>query len=155
MIQVCNQCGVAKPINEFPRNGLNKDGSYRYRPDCTICYNIRRKLSPKKHNKFVNNTKHRTGEEDTYSLSDWKDALVHFRGACAYCGHPQSRRLVLTKDHITCVKESGRTIRTNIIPACSSCNCSKADKALDKWYPKQPFFSEERMERIKVWHNSI
>lgn len=152
--QICNVCGLEKPLSEFPKNGVDKDGNTRRRPDCTVCYNIKRKLDKRKHNKFVNNTKHRTGEEDTYSLSDWKDALVHFVGSCAYCGHKQSRRIKLTKDHVVPVNGphgGGKTVKNNIVPACPWCNSSKGDSKLSDWYPKQKFYSVERMVRIRQW----
>ena len=150
-VQVCSDCGLEKLLTEFPRNGRDKFNKVRYRTDCKVCYNIKRKISKKKLNKFLNNTKHRTGELNTYSLDDWKDALIFFRGECAYCGRKQSRRVRLTKDHIKPVSKDGPTSRRNILPACTQCNCSKSDDSLEKWYPRQLFFSIERLERIKEW----
>jgi hypothetical protein len=148
---VCNTCGVDKLDAAFPKNGKDKDGKTRRRPDCNVCYNIKRKLDKGKHTKFMNNTKHRTGEEDTYILQDWKDALIHFGGCCAYCGTPQSRRKKLTRDHVLPVTKDGTTVRKNIIPSCNRCNCSKSGEYLEVWYPQQRFYSKERMERINAW----
>lgn len=151
--QQCTVCGDEKPISEFPKNGKDKDGNTRYRPDCKVCYNIKRKISKKKHNKFMNNTKHRTGEEQTLTIEDWKECLIHFRGECAYCGAKQSRRVKLTKEHVIPVSKKGPTVKTNIIPGCTSCNCSKSNEDLEVWYRKQKFFNEERLQRIRRWCN--
>lgn len=139
-------------MQEFPKNGKDKDGATRWRNDCKECYNITRKLTKKKAiTKFLNNTKHRTGEQNTYDLHDWKDAMLHFRGCCAYCGRKQSRRLKLTKDHVIPVSKGGLTNREGIVPACGRCNSSKSDNDWLEWFGKQAFYSAERMELIKQW----
>jgi 5-methylcytosine-specific restriction endonuclease McrA len=151
-ISTCSVCGIEKEQSEFPKNGTFKDGSTRYRTDCKTCYNISRKLTKKKAvTKFLNNTKHRTGEVKTYDLHDWKDAMIHFKGCCSYCGAKQSRKLKLTRDHLVPVTKGGLTTRQNILPACARCNSSKSNHDLDVWYPKQKFYTPERMELIKRW----
>ena len=151
MTKVCNVCGVAKPLTEFPKNGKFKDGSTRYRADCKECYNISRKISKKRMTKFLNNTKHRTGEEDGYSFEDWKDTVLYFRGKCAYCERPQSRSIKLTKDHVIPVSKGGLTVRENIVPSCERCNSSKSDSDMEEWYVRQPFYSADRLARIYNW----
>src|SRR5690606_38665285 len=101
--------------------------------------------------KFINNTKHRTGEEDTYDLDDWRAAMLHFRGRCSYCGRKQSRRLRLTKDHVIPVSKGGLTVRNNIIPSCTRCNSSKSDEDMLPWYTKQGFYDEDRLKVIEEW----
>lgn len=150
-MKVCNTCYIEKPLSCFPENGLNKHGEVRYRADCTVCYNIKRKLNKKKHTKFVNNTKYRTGEENTYSLEDWRDALIYFADSCAYCGKKHSRRFKLTKDHIVPVDKGGVTVKCNIIPACAWCNSSKGNQDLETWYKKQKFYTVEKLNKIKKW----
>lgn len=150
--RVCTVCGEDKPITEFPKNGKDKQGKPRHRTDCKTCYAITRKLTKRKAvSKFLNNTKHRTGEEDTYTLQDWKDAMLHFRGGCSYCGRKQSRKLRLTKDHVVPVSKGGLTVRTNIAPACSRCNSSKNDSDLKIWYLKQKFYCKEREATLNEW----
>jgi 5-methylcytosine-specific restriction endonuclease McrA len=152
MTRECHVCGVLKNIEEFPKNGKHKDGTTRYRPDCRECYNITRKLTKRKAvSKFLNNTKHRTGEVKTYDLHDWKDAMLHFRGCCSYCGVKQSRKIKLTRDHVVAVSKGGLTNRQMIVPACARCNSSKSDHDLETWFSKQKFFSEEQLELIKSW----
>lgn len=148
----CSVCGEEKAFSEFPKNGTFPDGRTRYRNDCKVCYNITRKLTKRKAvTKFLNNTKNRTGEVNTYTLDDWRDCMVHFRGSCSYCGVRQSRKLKLTRDHVVPVSKGGLTTRQSIVPACGRCNSSKSDHDLDEWYPKQPFYTEERHNAIKAW----
>lgn len=154
-IRQCTVCGELKLLSEFPKNGKDKEGNTRHRTDCKVCYNITRKLTKRKAvTKFLNNTRHRTGEQDTYTLTDWKDAMVHFKGCCSYCGTQQSRKIRLTRDHVIPVSQGGLTVRTNIAPACGRCNSSKSNNTLQEWYPKQKFYSPERMELIEQWIKS-
>lgn len=151
-MQECSACGVVKEMFDFPKNGKDKLGNTRHRTDCKECYGISRKLTKRKAvTKFLNNTKHRTGEIDTYTLDDWRDAMLFFRGACSYCGKKQSRRLRLTRDHVVPVSQGGTTTRRDIIPACNSCNSSKADKDMEAWYRTRKFFDEKKLQDIKDW----
>jgi hypothetical protein len=153
LTRVCSQCGADKPITDYHRNGKDKEGNIAYRNDCKSCYTITRKISIKKHKKFVDNTRHRTGENKTLSLQDWKDVMIYFGGGCAYCGTVQNRKTKLTKDHVVPVSQGGATVKRNIIPACTGCNCSKCDSDLETWFRKQKFFSEERLLKIRRWAN--
>lgn len=148
---LCNTCNTEKPTEAFPRNGKDPVGNIKRRADCTVCYNIKRRIDKRKHTKFVNNTKHRTGEQDTYTLQDWKDALIAFGGCCAYCGRPESRRHKLTREHIIPVDSGGKTVRRNIVPACGSCNSSKSNNSFEQWYSKYKKYSVDRKARIIVW----
>ncbi|MNH04760.1 HNH endonuclease [compost metagenome] len=151
MIRTCTACGEDKPITEFPKNGVDLTGAVRHRTDCKVCYGISRKMSKKKHDKFVSSTKFRTGEDRTLTLEDWRAAMLYFRGGCAYCGVKQSRKTKLTKDHVVPVSKGGPTVRRNIIPACTSCNCSKGDTDLEEWFPKRKGYTPERLRNIKKW----
>lgn len=148
----CTVCGVEKDRTDFPKNGRYPSGLTRYRSDCKECYNITRKLTKKKAvGKFLNNTKNRTGEVNTYTLEDWRDCMVHFRGTCSYCGIKQSRKLRLTRDHVVPVSKGGVTTRQSIAPSCGRCNSSKSNHDLDVWYPKQLFYDEERHRKVREW----
>ena len=150
MTKVCKACRIEKPLSAFPKNG-KIEGVVQHRADCTECYNIRRKIDKKSVRKFVNNAKHRNGEIATLKVADWRDVMLYFRGGCAYCGAKQSRRVKLTKEHVVPVIKGGLTTRCNIIPACTPCNSSKSDDDLVVWFPKQPFYTPERMELIQQW----
>jgi 5-methylcytosine-specific restriction endonuclease McrA len=151
----CTVCKKDLSVDKFPRNGYDKDGAIRRRPDCAVCYGIRRKTNSKKgkssYGKFVNNMLHRTGEIVDLTLDEWRSCLVHFEGCCAYCGKKQSRSIRLTKDHLVPCVEGGRTTKWNVVPACTVCNCSKGGTDLARWYKKQTFYSGARYERIITW----
>jgi hypothetical protein len=153
-VPVCSVCGQLKPLDKFPRNGV-KNGIEQRRKDCTTCYNVTRRTNSKKGKahlkKFANNMWHRTGEVVMLSLDDWRAVLIWFEGRCAYCGKQQSRSIRLTKDHIVPCVEGGTTCRYNIIPACTTCNCSKGATGFEIWFKKQPFYSVKRHARIVVW----
>lgn len=156
MIRECSVCGVEKDITLFPKNGKDKLGNTRHRTDCKECYGISRKLTKRKSvTKFLNNTKYRTGEIDTYMLDDWRDAMLYFRGSCAYCGRKQSRRLKLTRDHVVPVSAGGMTTRQNIVPACNSCNSGKANKDMEEWFRTKEFFSAEKLALIVYWQGAM
>ena len=78
---------------------------------------------------------------------DWYDSLAYFNGQCAYCGSTEN----LTVEHIVPISQFGANKRYNIIPACSHCNSSKSDQDILEWYPKQPFYSTERLLKIHSW----
>lgn len=40
--RVCGTCGELKPVSEFYRDGVDKDGSIKYRRDCKDCYKVTR-----------------------------------------------------------------------------------------------------------------
>ena len=46
------------------------------------------------------------------------------RGICHYCGKPVARDQ-LTLDHIVPLVRGGRSNRSNVVPACKSCNSRK------------------------------
>lgn len=148
----CTVCHEKKPVDQYPKNGKDKEGNTRYRKDCKVCYSITRKLTKRKAvTKFVNNTKHRTGEVDTYNLEDWRAAMLHFRGCCAYCGNPPIRGRKLHRDHIVPVSGGGDTSRKNIAPSCKSCNSSKGDRDVHEWFPKRKSYTVDRHERLRDW----
>lgn len=147
----CKCCSEDKPLDEFPKNGVDKEGNVRHRVNCKVCYNIARKFTKQKAvTKFLNNTKHRTGEEGTYTLQDWKDAMLFFKGACAYCGKVPTRHKKLTKDHVLAVNNGGKTTRYNIVPSCRSCNSSKNDTPVFEWMKDNP-----RKELVDKWINQL
>jgi 5-methylcytosine-specific restriction endonuclease McrA len=48
--------------------------------------------------------------------------------ACTYCGKPGG-----TVDHVVPLSRGGQHAEGNLVPACRSCNSSKADKLLIEW----------------------
>ena len=153
----CSFCGKDKPLSAFARNGVDKQGNPAYRKDCKVCYNIRRRENStrKKHTDFIGSMKRRGETSVVYTHQQWKEAVIYFEGTCAYCGRTMRKGERLTRDHLEPVKEGGTTTQDNIIPACSSCNSSKGASEWREWFMKQPFFSQDRMNKIFKWRNII
>jgi hypothetical protein len=74
-----------------------------------------------------------------------KHRFQQFDNACAYCG---VRNVDLQIEHLLPISLGGTHTLGNIVPACSSCNYSKATKEVEEWYRSQPFFSQKRWNRI-------
>ena len=36
--RTCSNCGCRRRVDEFYKDGTNKDGTIRYRRDCKVCY---------------------------------------------------------------------------------------------------------------------
>ena len=58
---------------------------------------------------------------------DIADVFAEFNHACAYCLRTDRK---LTVDHMEPVSKGGGNTRSNIVPACLSCNSSKSDKSI-------------------------
>lgn len=154
--RVCSCCGKTKPISEFGRESYTN----RITNQCKTCINTKRRVQRDraKHGKFVSKEKQREMTTDiTYSLVDWRDAMVHFGGACAFCGKPEGRGKAdkLDRDHLVPVSCGGKTERKNIIPACHKCNRGRGSRNWEQWFSKQDFYSEERCERLREWVQSV
>ena len=54
---------------------------------------------------------------------------VTWSGPCAYCGDPAPT----TVDHVTPVSRGGTDDRSNLVPACRSCNMEKLDFTPEEW----------------------
>ena len=65
---------------------------------------------------------------------------------CAYCGADAKK----TVDHVVPYNLHGLNVPSNIVGACLSCNSSKQDKPVEAWFKAQPFFSEQRWQRIQT-----
>lgn len=149
----CTFCGEVKSIESFPKNGVDTSGNVKYRDDCKTCYNIRRRenRSKKKHSDFIGGQKRRGEANPNFTHQEWKECLIFFGGECAYCGGTPRKGQRLTRDHLEPVSVGGSTIQSNIVPACASCNSSKGAEEFKQWFMKQPFFSQERLNRIFKW----
>lgn len=57
--------------------------------------------------------------------NEWKRTVAHFGGKCVYCGEAAD---LLEKEHFVPLALGGNLQRTNIVPACRSCNRRKHDQ---------------------------
>lgn len=151
----CAFCGEVKSINAFGRNGRDSAGNALYRQDCKVCYNVRRKENKlkKSHTDFVGGMKRRGESIVDYTHQQWKETVIFFGGECAYCGRTMKKGERLTRDHLIPVADGGSTCQSNVVPACSRCNSSKGKTEWREWFMEQPFFSQERMNKIFKWRS--
>lgn len=90
--------------------------------------------------------KARHGGDVQYTEKEWQFAMMYFNFKCAYCGE---RMQNLTKDHVIPLIKGGKLERKNVVPACQSCNSSKKDEDMERWFQKQTFYEKQRMDKIK------
>lgn len=149
----CIFCGEWKPIEFFPKNGYTPAGDVARRLDCKVCYNIRRNenKTKKRHSDFIGGQKRRGEEAPSLSHQEWKETMIFFGGACAYCGCTPKRNDRLTKDHLVPMSLGGLTVVGNVVPACRSCNSSKGAEDFKVWLMRQPFFSQDRLNQVFKW----
>lgn len=87
------------------------------------------------------------------SATEWKACRKYFNYSCAYCGmteeeHKKLYRQSLHKEH---VDPNGGNGLENCVPSCKRCNCSKHWSNLIEWYKKQPFYDEEKLNKVIQW----
>ncbi|OUV27043.1 MAG: hypothetical protein CBC48_14655 [bacterium TMED88] len=70
-----------------------------------------------------------------------------FGGLCAYCRCKRAD----TVDHLKPRSKGGSNLRSNLVPACKSCNHSKGSEDWLTWYERQEFYSEVAKELIEEW----
>ena len=166
----CSSCHEVKSITDFHKNGhtirsfcktcenvrsmQNKEATgYYTRPEVRKRRNEDSRLCKRAKYTFDEECRaaellrcriRRTKEGGTLNPQDWQRACEAFDFSCAYCGAGTK----LTMEHIVPVAKGGRTIKSNIIPACQSCNSSKQDKDMIEWYTAQPFYNKSRLEKI-------
>lgn len=149
----CICCGTAKPESDFYRESYTNARTNQ----CKECINIKRRVQrgKAKHGKFVSKEKVRAMEEVNYQLTDWRDAMLHFHGSCAFCGKPEGRAKAdkLDRDHLIPLSKGGKAVRNNIIPACRKCNRGRGNKDWREWFKEQPFYCEQRAKTVEQWMN--
>lgn len=147
----CSCCGAAKTESEFYREAYTDLRTKQ----CKECINIKKRVQRDraKHGKFISKEKIRGMETPQFDLEDWKVAMLHFRGSCAFCGRPEGRakKDKLDRDHLVAISKGGKTVPGNIIPACTKCNRGRGNKDWDEWFKKQSFYSSEREHRLVMW----
>ncbi len=68
-------------------------------------------------------------------------------GLCAYCRCNRATTL----DHLKPKSKGGSSLRSNLVPACHSCNHSKGSKHWLHWFEGQDFYNETAKELIEEW----
>jgi 5-methylcytosine-specific restriction endonuclease McrA len=57
--------------------------------------------------------------------AEWEDIKAAYQFRCVYCGTKPAK---LTMDHITPLAKGGSHTKSNVVPACKSCNSKKKDR---------------------------
>lgn len=148
----CICCGAEKPESEYYRQsytGIREN-------QCKVCVNVKKSVNrhKAKHGKFISKEKHRNMIDTIdYTLRDWKDVMLHFGGECAFCGKTEgrSKKDKHDRDHVIAISKGGKTVRENIICACSKCNRGRGNRDWDSWFRRQDTWTQEREDRIKAW----
>lgn len=82
--------------------------------------------------------------DDPLTFSQWRNALLFFGEACAFCGQEHQAR-----DHVFPVIRGGQFIDGNIVPACTKCNSSKRDRNPILWARQN--IDKGRFKRLIFW----
>lgn len=85
---------------------------------------------------------------NSLTVDEWNESIEYFNNECAYCGCDTE---MLHQDHVIPISKGGGYIKSNIIPACPSCNFSKNRADMETWYKKQTFFLQSRLDMIHLW----
>lgn len=80
----------------------------------------------------------------TFTIKEWERVRGHFGNRCAYCG----KKKPLTQDHFYPLSKDGEYAKENIVPACTSCNCSKSNKLFSDWYQTFKYYNVQRERKI-------
>tara|TARA_R100001443_G_scaffold87469_1_gene93962 strand:- start:1712 stop:2548 length:837 start_codon:yes stop_codon:yes gene_type:complete len=82
------------------------------------------------------------------SPTQLKARLLAFNNCCAYCNISLTTFSVQF-DHVIPSSKGGPDILANLVPSCHSCNHNKFDHEMKKWFLSKPFYSKERLDKIK------
>lgn len=88
----------------------------------------------------------------SYTSTQWEDCKDFFNNNCAYSGQP----IDCTNTHIEHIRplsKGGTSYIWNICPSLNTVNFSKGNKDMEKWYRKQEYFCEERLQKIYEWQD--
>ena len=76
--------------------------------------------------------------------------MEFFNWKCAYSGI-QLNKGNRSIDHIIPLSKGGKHEIWNCVPMYKSYNCSKYNNNILDWYIQQPFYSEERLNKVYEW----
>ena len=83
------------------------------------------------------------------SNKNWRDSLHKLtNNKCIYCGNPSE-----SLDHLHPMSKGGKSITSNCVPCCLSCNGRKSDSEVLYWYRNQKFYDPRRSMAIRAWFN--
>ena len=80
----------------------------------------------------------------------WLEMMKYFEFRCAYSGEVLNEN-TRSIDHIEPLNQGGEHEIWNVVPMYRSYNLSKHDKDMLQWYKEQPYYSEDRLQKIYEW----
>lgn len=84
----------------------------------------------------------------TLTIDEFMDIAIKFNYKCAYCNTPYN----LVPSMIVRFSHNGSLSKNNTVISCSKCNKHKlsqtSHKSFEDWYKSQPFYSQERYNKI-------
>ena len=168
--KICIQCGRELPVSCFYISRNNKSG---LTPLCKECDNTKNKQWRDQHKererlrkrewREKNREKERAlnqkrrakkkGNGGFFTDEQWNDCLMFFGERCAYSNEEfdNTNSNKVSIDHIIPLNNGGTSFIWNLVPACNKYNGSKNAANMEEWYKKQPFFLEERLQKIYEW----
>lgn len=84
----------------------------------------------------------------TMTTQDWRECLEFFNYKDAYTGLPMEK---VSQDHVIPLSKGGAYTKQNIVPCDVKTNSSKNNNDMEEWFKKQPFFNENRLNKIYKW----
>ena len=88
-------------------------------------------------------------QENDFTKEQWLEMMEFFDWRCAYSGEVLGNNRTI--DHIVPLSKNGEHKAYNLVPMLKNLNSSKHTKDMLEWYKQQPFFSEERLNKIYEW----
>jgi 5-methylcytosine-specific restriction endonuclease McrA len=61
----------------------------------------------------------------TLTTKEWEGIKSAYKHRCAYCEKKETKRHMLTQDHVIPLSKDGGYTKDNIVPACKTCNSKK------------------------------
>lgn len=88
-------------------------GAYHHREDA------------RKRNALIRHSRHMSSA-DAMTRQEWERILLLAKGRCFWCG----KKRLLTQDHVIPLSKGGFHVASNVVAACSYCNCHKNAKVI-------------------------
>ena len=166
------KCAICNEILEIDKFNKIKNRKNKYKKVCYECEKKRGKKYYSEHkehykqyrnenpDKIFNNQNKRRGREENQgngiSSEQWYEMMIFFDFRCAYSGEylgNEKNKSIRSIDHIIPLNKGGEHEVWNCVPMYINYNKSKQTKDMLEWYMEQPFFSEERLQKIYEWQD--
>lgn len=113
------------------------------------------KNNPEKIFNYINNRRETLiAQGSGINKEQWLEMMQYFNWQCAYSGESLND-IYRSIDHIISLNKGGVHEVWNCVPMHKNYNSSKQDSDPLEWYKKQPFYSEEKLNKIIEWQKHI